>query len=164
MLSIFDIGPPPACPAPFNHAAHVLGRVAQHPDKIALEVLNRDGSSDRWSFADLQGAVLSTARGLAETGLVPGDIVLLRLGNTVDFPIAYLGAIAAGMVPVPTSTQLTAAETAAMIDMIAPAAVLHDPVTATAPHPRTIDIGTLRDMRIGPQAQGFQMGDPERLG
>ena len=164
MLSIFDIGPPPPCPAPFNLAAHVLGRVAQHPDKTALEVLNRDGSSDRWSFADLQGAVLSTARGLAETGLEPGGVVLLRLGNTVDFPIAYLGAIAAGMVPVPTSTQLTAAETAAMIDMIAPAAVLHDPVTATAPHPRTIDIGALRDMRSGPQAQGFQMGDPERLG
>lgn len=164
MLSIFDIGPPPPCPAPFNLAAHVLAKASELPSKTALEVLNRDGSSERWSFADLQGAVLSTAHGLAQNGLLPGDIILLRLGNTVDFPIAYLGAMAAGMVPVPTSTQLTSAETAAMIGQITPAAILHDPSVATAPHPRTIDIGVLRAMRLGPEAGGYHMGDPDRMG
>ena len=33
--------------------------------------------------------------------------MLMRLGNSVDFPVAYLGAIAAGLVPVPTSAELT---------------------------------------------------------
>ena len=35
---------------------------------------------------------------LLNAGLAAGDIILMRLGNTVEFPIAYLGAIAAGLV------------------------------------------------------------------
>jgi hypothetical protein len=43
-------------------------------------------------------------------GLQPGDRVLLRLGNTVDFPVAFLGAVAADLVPVPTAAGLTEGE------------------------------------------------------
>src|SRR6056297_833635 len=102
------------CPASFNLAAHVLAHAEDTPDMIALAVLRLSGS-ERWSYARLKAAVLGTGTGLLHSGLRPGDRVLMRLGNTVDFPIAYLGAIAVGLVPEPTSSQLTAQEVAKMI-------------------------------------------------
>ena len=161
MLSIFDQGPPPPCPSVFNLAAHVLGRARLAPQKIALSVLHRTGSQD-WSYADLEQAVRATGTGLLAAGLTPGDIVLMRLGNTVDFPIAYLGAIAVGLVPVPTSSQLTTAETVAMIAELSPAAVLRDPDVACAPHSRQISLAELWAMRDLP-ACDWDMGDSNRL-
>ncbi|WP_170328839.1 class I adenylate-forming enzyme family protein [Ruegeria arenilitoris] len=161
MLSVFDQGPPLPCPAPFNLAAHVLRRTDEDPDKIALSVLRSDGAED-WSYRALKSAILGTATGLLYAGLKPGGIALMRLGNTVDFPIAYLGAIAAGIVPVPTSSQLTEPETARMIADLQPAAILRDPAAACAPHPLQIKLSELTEMRTLPPA-AFQMGDPERL-
>ncbi len=155
-----DVLPP--CPAPFNLAAHVLGRADDAPDKIALAVLRLSGS-ERWSYARLKAAVLGTGTGLLQMGLKPGDRVLMRLGNTVEFPIAYLGAIAVGLVPVPTSSQLTAPEVAKMIDTLEPALILRGPGIAC---PDTdvpiLDQADLEAMRDLPPA-GFDMGDPNRL-
>lgn len=161
MLSLFDQGPPPPCPAPFNLAGFVLRRASEIPDKCALSVLH-PGRSEDWTYAALDRAVRGTGTGLLRAGLEPGQIVLMRLGNTVEFPIAYLGAIAAGLVPVPTSSQLTAPETAKMIEELKPAAVLRDPEIACADHPRQIDIAALEAMRDLPPCD-WAMGDPERL-
>jgi len=161
MLSIFDQGTPAPCPAPFNLAAHVLRHADRLHHKVALSVL-RDSDSPEMTFKDLKTAVLGTATGLLRNGLRPGDIVLMRLGNTVDFPIAYLGAIAAGLVPVPTSSQLTEPETARMIGDLSPAAILRDPTVACAAHPRQIVLSELATMRALPPAD-FELGDPERL-
>ncbi|WP_146345671.1 class I adenylate-forming enzyme family protein [Phaeobacter marinintestinus] len=161
MLSIFDHGAPPPCPAPFNLAAFVLGRAQQNADKIALSVLRPAGSDD-WSFAELEQAVRGTGTGLLQAGLKPGQIILMRLGNTVEFPIAYLGAIAAGLVPVPTSSQLTAPETQKMIDDLAPSAILRDPAVACADHPNQIGLEALDAMRSLPPCE-WAMGDPDRM-
>lgn len=131
------------------------------PDKTALSVLQKENSQD-WTFGQLNRAVLGTATGLLRTGLAPGDVVLMRLGNTVEFPIAYLGAIAAGLVPVPTSSQLTEPETARMIQDLSPAAVLRDPNIACAVHPRQIGLEDLIAMRDLPSAR-VDTGDPERM-
>ncbi|WP_282151328.1 class I adenylate-forming enzyme family protein [Ruegeria atlantica] len=161
MLSIFDQGPPPACPSPFNLAAHVLRCADRLSDKTALSVV---GSTDarNWTYRELQQAILGTGTGLLNAGLKPGDIALMRLGNTVDFPIAYLGAIAVGIIPVPTSSQLTEPETERMIKDLRPAAILRDPQVACAAHPIQIDLSDLAGMRDLPAAE-FQMGDPERM-
>ncbi|WP_170330654.1 class I adenylate-forming enzyme family protein [Ruegeria arenilitoris] len=161
MLSIFDHGAPPPCPAPFNLAAHVLRHADATPDKIALSVLRADGVQN-WTYRALQRAVLATGTGLLQADLNPGEIVLMRLGNTVDFPIAYLGAIAVGLVPVPTSSQLTEPETAKIIEELAPAAILRDPGVACAAHEREISLQELVRMREL-SAASYQMGDPERL-
>ncbi len=161
MLSVFDQGPPPACPSPFNLAAHVLRRAGENPDKVALSVLRSDGADD-WTYQDLQSAILGTATGLLNAGLKPGDIALMRLGNTVDFPIAYLAAIAVGIVPVPTSSQLTEPETARMIEELKPAVVLRDPSVTCAAHPFQIELAELTRMREMAPAE-FQLGDPDRM-
>ncbi|MFD1509277.1 class I adenylate-forming enzyme family protein [Lacimonas salitolerans] len=163
MLSIFDNGAPAPCPAPFNMAAHVLAHADDLPDKIALAVLS-PARADRWSFARLAAAVRGTGTGLLRAGFQPGDILLMRLGNTVEFPIAYLGAIAAGMVPVPTSSQLTAPEVTKMIAGLGAAGILHD---ADVPCPDdtglpVIDTAALAAMRDLPPCD-YAMGSPDRL-
>ena len=159
MKAIFDQGPPPPCPAPFNMAAHVLARGVETPDKIALSVL---GGPDL-SYGALRAAVLGTATGLLDRGAVAGDRVLMRLGNTVDFPLAYLGALAAGLVPVPTASALTAREVRPMISALNPVLILHDRDVACPSDPRIVPLEDLRAMRDLPPAD-FHMGDPERAG
>ncbi|MFU1476798.1 class I adenylate-forming enzyme family protein [Roseovarius sp. C7] len=161
MLSVFDQGPPAPCPAPFNMAAYVLAQAAVTPDKLALAILGGE-ADERWSYAALEAAVRGTATGLLQAGLRPGDRVLMRLGNRVEFPIAYLGAIAVGLVPVPSSAALTAREVANMLPELAPAAILHAPDVACpdADCPM-IDAAALAQMRHLPPA-AYDMGDPER--
>ncbi|MDT8328074.1 MAG: class I adenylate-forming enzyme family protein [Roseovarius sp.] len=162
MTSLFDMGPPAPCPNPFNLAAHVLGRADTCGDKIALSVLGQQ-NTDSWSYARLTSAVLGTGTGLLRSGLRPGDRVLMRLDNTVEFPIAYLGAIAVGLVPVPTSAQLTAPEVARMITTLTPAAILRAPGVACPETEVTIiDQPALEAMRDLPPAT-YDMGDPNRL-
>lgn len=144
-------------------AAHVLAAGEAVPDKIALAVVKPTGA-ERWSYARLIAAVRGTAAGLLSSGLQPGDIVLMRLGNTVDFPIAYLGAIAAGLVPVPSSAQLTVHEVTRILDDLSPKAVLR---AENVPCPDTdipvYDPAQFRAWRDLPGAD-YHLGDPERLG
>jgi len=51
---------------------------------------------------------LAFQRGLAQAGLSPGERVLLVLRDTPAFPVAFLGALRAGVVPIPISTLLPA--------------------------------------------------------
>lgn len=143
----------------FNLAGYVLEAGA--PEKMALQVLG--ASQDNLTYADLRKAVLGTATGLRQLGLAPGARVLLRLGNTPDFPIAYLGALAAGLVPVPSSAALTEPEVARMIADLSPHLILRDPEVACTAHPGVLDLNTLRDMR-GLPAADIHLGDPERPG
>ncbi len=163
MLSIVDTGPAAPCPEPFNMAAHVLAPAAQHPERIALRILRPDGV-ERWSYGQLETAVRGTGAGLRASGLTPGDRVLLRLGNEVDFPIAYLSAIAAGLVPVPTAAALTAGEAAKLAGIIEPAAIIAGPGIALpdpAPCP-VIDADALRGMRTAAPCE-WEMGPADRL-
>ncbi|MDQ2092804.1 class I adenylate-forming enzyme family protein [Rhodalgimonas zhirmunskyi] len=162
MKALFDKGLWPPCPDPFNFTAHVLDRAGDLPDKIALAVLG-PSKAERWSYAKLEAAVRGTGTGLLQAGLKPGDIVLMRLGNTVEFPIAYLGAMAVGLVPVPTSSQLTAREVAAMIETLAPKAVLRADGIACPDDPGCPVIGEaeLTAMRDLPPCD-WHMDDPNR--
>ena len=164
MLSLFDQGRHAPPPTPFNMAAYVLAHANETPDKTALAVMSLEGA-DLWSYARLKAAILGTGAGLLAAGLKPGDHVLMRLGNTVEFPIAYLGAISVGLVPAPTSSQLTEMDVAKMVAELSPAAILRDPNIACPDTPDIpqLTVDTLEDMRTLPPA-AFHMGDPERTG
>ena len=162
-LSLFDGGPWPACPAPFNLAAHALAAGDRVPDKVALQVVRPDGA-ERWSYARLSDAVRGTGAGFLALGLRPGDRVLMRLGNTVDFPIVFLAAIAAGLVPVPTSSQLTTPEITRIADDIAPALIVAAPGVAMplVPGCPVLTLGELTTLRDHVPCD-WAMGDPDRL-
>ncbi|WP_071795656.1 class I adenylate-forming enzyme family protein [Natronohydrobacter thiooxidans] len=164
MLSLTDPDTAhPPCPAPFNMARYVLAAGSATPDKIALQILRSSGA-ERWSYARLIAAVRGTGTGLLRAGPEPGARVLLRLGNTVDFPIAYLGALAAGLVPVPTSTQLTAPEITRIAHEIAPALVLAGEGVTLPDHPAPVlTLDALRAMQALPPCD-WHMGAPDRPG
>ncbi len=107
-------GPPPG---PFNLARFCLGPAPHRdPERLGLVVthdLEHPASgAERWSYAALDDTVRAVAHGLLDLGLEPGERLLLRLGDTSDFALAFFGAVAAGIVPVPTSDQLTPEEVA----------------------------------------------------
>jgi acetyl-CoA synthetase len=100
--------------APFNMARYCIGEAARHtPDKVALIVVAdalAAAPSETWTFAKLENAVLRVAAALQDRGYQRGDRLLIRLANTSTFPITYLAAIAAGLIALPASSQLTAVE------------------------------------------------------
>ncbi|MDQ7776770.1 class I adenylate-forming enzyme family protein [Paracoccus aminovorans] len=145
-----------------NLAEHVLRAGLAHPDRLAMSVLGL-GRADRWSHARLRRAVLGTATGLLQQGLAPGDRLLMRLGNTPAFPITYLGAIAAGIVPVPTSAMLTAPEITRLAVALQPKAIVADAGIALPVHlAPVLPAARLAEFESLPAA-GFAMGDPDRL-
>ncbi|KNX42169.1 Benzoate--CoA ligase [Roseovarius tolerans] len=162
MHAVFDAGPSAPCPSPFNLAAHVMGRAEAQPDKIALAILRLSGA-ERWSYARLHAAIRGTGTGLMRAGLQPGDRMLMRLGNTVEFPIAYLGAIAVGLVPIPTSSQLTAPEVAGIIATTQPRLILRaGDIACPETEIPVLYEPALEAMRDLPPAE-YDMGDPDRL-
>lgn len=164
MQAIFDQGAPPPCPAPFNLAAYVLGRARELGNKTALTIVTPDGT-EHWSYARLEAAVLGTASGFLAAGLVPGDRLLMRLGNTIEFPICYLAAIAAGIIPVPTSSLLTEPEVTAIAQDISPRLIVAEEGLALPANPLcpVLLAQEMRAMADLPPA-AYAMGDPDRPG
>ena len=144
----------------FNLADHVLRAGRAAPDKVALAMVGRT-RAERWSYARLEAAVLGTATGLLAEGLEPGDRVILRLGNEVAFPIAYLAAIAVGIIPVPTSAALTGHEITKVAQALRPRAVLASPGIALPEGVRVIDADRLAAFRDLPPARPV-LGDAHR--
>lgn len=145
-----------------NLAEHVLRAGLDVPNGQALVVMGHD-DAQVWSHAELRRAVLGTAAGLLRAGLRPGDRLLMRLANRPAFPIAYLGAIAAGVVPVPTSAQLTAPEITRIAARIAPAVIVAGAGVPLPDHPAPVlTEADLDGFAAMPPAE-FAQGDADRL-
>ena len=91
--------------------------------------------------------------------------MLLRVGNTVDFPIAFLACCAVDLVPVTVSSQLTARELADVIDMTKPALVIHDETLVMPQQVHVPRIGREEMARAHDHAPATPvLGTPERAG
>src|ERR1700681_4691660 len=64
----------------------------------------------QYSYAQLAERVNRCANALVELGLKPEQRILLCLQDTVDFPTAFLGAIKAGIIPIPVNTLLKSSD------------------------------------------------------
>ena len=62
------------------------------------------------TYGELARRTSQFAQLLRKRGVSPGDRVLIRLPNCLDYPTAFLGAMKAGCIAVPTSTLLTVDE------------------------------------------------------
>src|SRR6202049_1707830 len=93
-------------------------------DKIAFTDPQR-----RLSYGELQAATCRFGRGLQTFGLRQESRIVLILLDTVDVPIAFWGAIRAGIIPVPLNTLLTPEQYAYMLeDSRAEAVVISAPL------------------------------------
>lgn len=100
-------------PKNFNMAEYCLAHAAKHtPEKVGLIVVHDDASDhiETWTYQALDDAVKRVAAGLLATGLKSGDRLMIRLPNTSTYALLFFGALAAGIVPLPASTQLTREE------------------------------------------------------
>ena len=62
------------------------------------------------TFAQLSERTSRFAQILRNFGVGPGERILIRLPNSLDYPTAFLGAMKCGAISVPTSTLLTGEE------------------------------------------------------
>ena len=81
-------------------------------DNIAMIVEDDTLGQAQITFAELAHRTDQFAQVLRNLKVKVGDRVLIRLPNSLDYPIAFLGAMKMGAISVPTSTLLTAEEVA----------------------------------------------------
>ena len=91
----------------YNAAQDLVGRnlAAGRGNKIAYI-----DDAGRYTYGDLARRVDRCANALTGLGIQREQRVLLALLDTIDFPMTFLGAIKAGIVPVAVNTLLTSAD------------------------------------------------------
>lgn len=106
---------------PYNAAQDLLDRnlTPQRANKVAF--VDETGS---YTFADLAQRVNRCANALLNAGIRPEERIVLTLLDTVDFPTCFLGAIRAGIVPIPLNTMLQPADYAHVLSDSATSAVV----------------------------------------
>jgi benzoate-CoA ligase len=114
--------PPSTVPPPgerFNFAQHLLERNAGRAAKAAF--VDEQGSL---SYGQLEDRVRRQAAGLRALGIKREERVLLLMLDGSDWPVAFLGTMYAGAVPVAVNTLLTADDYAYMLEHSRAQAVL----------------------------------------
>lgn len=97
-------------PTAFNFAAHLLALNAERSTRTAYIDDRRS-----MSYGDLARRMRRFASGLTKRGLRREERVLLLMPDCVDWPVAFLGCLHAGVVPVAVNTLLPAADYAWML-------------------------------------------------
>ena len=103
----------------FNFAQHLIARNAQRPKKIAY--IDDDG---QLSYGVLAERIQRMAAALQASGVRREERVLLLMHDCSDWPVSFLGAMFAGIVPVAVNTLLTADDYAYMLQHSRAQAVL----------------------------------------
>ena len=104
------------------------------------------------SFGELARRTSRFAQLLRNLGLAPGDRVLVRLPNSIDYPTAFLGAMKRGAIAVPTSTLLTADEVRYLLEDSGAAALVIDAPAWDAMRATLGGAGALRHVIVAGEA------------
>ena len=100
-----------APPERFNFAEHLMDLNRAHPERLAFvdDVVALD-------YRSLERRVRQLSTALRAAGLRREERVLLLMQDGCDWPVAFLGAMHAGLVPVAVNTLLTADDYAYMLE------------------------------------------------
>ncbi|CAN1503463.1 Acs Acyl-coenzyme A synthetases/AMP-(fatty) acid ligases [Methylophilaceae bacterium] len=103
-----------AVPKQFNIGAACTDKHLHTPIAQTVAMIVEDDAlgTSQMTFAELASRTDQFAQLLRNSGVAAGDRVLIRLPNSLDYPIAFLGTMKRGAISVPTSTLLTAEEVA----------------------------------------------------
>ncbi len=113
--------------ARFNFAQHVLAINAGRASKAAYV---DDGAA--LTYGELDQRVRRMAAALQALGLRREERIFVCMHDTVDYPVVFLGALYAGIVPVAVNTLLTADDYAYMLaDSRAQAVLVSGPLLST---------------------------------
>jgi len=81
--------------------------VATYGDRPALSLRRDDGTSESWSFRELDRRSRAVAWRIRRSGLEPGDRMLTWSPSTPALPAVYFGAMRAGVVIVPLDLRMS---------------------------------------------------------
>jgi long-chain acyl-CoA synthetase len=81
--------------------------VARFGDRPALAIRRDDGSTEGWTYQELQRRSRAAAFRLRTLGLQPGDRLLTWSPSTPELPATYFGAMHAGLVLVPLDLRMS---------------------------------------------------------
>lgn len=99
---------------------------AAPPGAPALIELDARGGRRVWTFGEVSEAAARLAGSFSETGLQRGDVVLIWLGNRVEWALSLLACFRLGLVPAACPEQLRAKDLELRIDAISPSLVIAD--------------------------------------
>lgn len=98
----------------FNLSEEAIGKsAARWPEDSAIRILSPAKASPLnpdINYSELDKIIRQIAQGLINHGAQKGDVILLRLNSDTPFALTFFASIAAGLIPVPLSPQLTEAE------------------------------------------------------
>ena len=100
-------------PPDFNWGLDWFDRVAADATtgaRVALKLVEADGSTHVVTYAEMSARSSQVASWLSSLGAVKGDRLLLMMGNQVELWETLLGCIKLGVVVIPATTLLTAAD------------------------------------------------------
>ena len=109
----------PALGETFNFSEHLLAANRVRPEKVAF--VDDIGAL---TYGALEDRVRRMAAGLKAIGVKREERVLLLMQDCTDWPVSFLGAMYAGIVPVAVNTLLTADDYAYMLEHSRAQAVL----------------------------------------
>jgi len=129
---------PPFPPGLYNAAVDLIDRNLAAGRQAKTVFIDEAG---RYSYGDLAERVDRFANTLRELNIEPEQRVMLALLDTIDFPTCFLGAIKAGVVPIPTNTLFQPADFAHILaDSRARALVVSDTLL-----PRLVEAAAIAD-------------------
>jgi acetyl-CoA synthetase len=117
----------PTFDGPFNWAVDWFDSYARGNDRTGLHLVEEDGRSARYSFAELARRSDQVANWLRGSGVQKGDRVVLMLGNQAELWESMLAVMKLGAVILPTTTALGPAD---LVDRIERGGARHVVVNA----------------------------------
>jgi acetyl-CoA synthetase len=88
------------------------GRDPEYQARIALTIDHGDSRVQQLNYQQLETSARCFASAVLALGLARHQRLMIRLPNSLEYPIAFMGTLLAGAIAVPASTQLSAEEIA----------------------------------------------------
>jgi acyl-coenzyme A synthetase/AMP-(fatty) acid ligase len=128
--------------------------------RLAMIVEDDALGTTQVSYAQLAHRTSQFAQVLRKHRVEPGERVLIRLPNCLDYPTAFLGAMKAGCIAVPTSTLLTPDEVLYLIKDSGAAVLVLDGATWEALAPRIGEAPQARLVLLSGKSRRIEAGLP----
>ena len=103
-----EVAAVPVAPSPYNAAVDLISRNLVTPERARkIAIVDAAGS---YTYEELAARVDRAANAFRALGIAPEQRVALALLDGIDFTTCFLGAIKAGIVPIPLNTLFQAAD------------------------------------------------------